>query len=444
MGAAPFTHGTSVQNVPRSVANNTAVERVETRLDGWAALELATGGADMAQPSTPARAQFTTRWLRIPATCASQALIFNLETSVIGSLRVALLEPKVHHQSPTGKQVQGFGLNDSDPISGNFLRRRASWGGDVVLNVTGRAVQLQIELRGPVRLFSFGFECLKSNRVAAKNDDSTQDRIRASGHVASTQSQEPSAPTVATLPLAAVLPNSAAVLAAGRLALQVLATVHGVGQSFNCSEGIDGNGHWTDSISFLLGCVDMAHTHRLRAQTQDPPSRIYQSKFPRYKHDPRTTPWRRRAGGWAARRGSAVVGSSRGGECSCRDCSPRAEFASFLRAGVGRWRHCGAWLASVGVVVKERSPRRERTAAHRFEAQAQPPFVAGAAERRQCCGAATSVICADESCGVLRPDSLARDLDATERLLSPPSTLTHRFWAIVRAHLFHLFHLFRH
>ena len=59
----------------------------------------------------------------------------------------------------------------------------------MVLNVTGRAVQLQIELHGPVRLFSFGFECLTTNnKVAAKNDDSAQGTIRAARQELATRS----------------------------------------------------------------------------------------------------------------------------------------------------------------------------------------------------------------------------------------------------------------
>ncbi len=115
----------------RGAAN--AIRRYTLRIDGFVSLHAPLGGGAL-----------TTRPFRF----AGSRLLLNISTSAGGGARVEL-------QSPDGRPLEGFGLDDCTEIIGDDLAFPVRWRGDVGA-LAGQAVRLHIVLRD-ADLYSYRF-----------------------------------------------------------------------------------------------------------------------------------------------------------------------------------------------------------------------------------------------------------------------------------------------
>eukprot|EP00729_Bicosta_minor_P001145 gene1145-15927_t len=148
------------------------IGRVEIVRDRWVGLGADVPTATPATNGSAASLRMTSKPVKLP-TCANASdvlrLTLNAEVSVGGNISVALLD------AGSGAAVQGFGLDDSIPISGNRLaasvgfRRSGGAGGagTVISNdlrpaaraAEGNILKLDFRLRPPARIFAWQFRC---------------------------------------------------------------------------------------------------------------------------------------------------------------------------------------------------------------------------------------------------------------------------------------------
>lgn len=122
-----------------------AIRRYALRLDGFVSLHAPLGGGEL-----------TTQ----PVTFTGNQLQLNVSTSAAGSVRVEL-------QSPEGRPLDGFGLNDCTEIIGDDLAFPVRWRGDVG-TVTGQPVRLRFALRD-ADLYGYRFAKGTAARSASLN-----------------------------------------------------------------------------------------------------------------------------------------------------------------------------------------------------------------------------------------------------------------------------------
>jgi hypothetical protein len=106
----------------RGTAN--AFRRYALRIDGFVSLHAPLGGGEL-----------TTK----PLTFTGNRLLLNISTSAGGGARVEL-------QSPDGRPLDGFGLDDCTEIIGDDLAFPVRWRGDLGA-LAGRPVRLRFVLR---------------------------------------------------------------------------------------------------------------------------------------------------------------------------------------------------------------------------------------------------------------------------------------------------------
>jgi len=90
-----------------------------------------------------------------------------LNADVKGRMKVAILdlpgkEITGFNTSSTNprkkKKVQGYGLGDCDPVTGDSVRHVVTWKGNShVGNLAGKVVRLRFEMQN-AKLYAFGFE----------------------------------------------------------------------------------------------------------------------------------------------------------------------------------------------------------------------------------------------------------------------------------------------
>ena len=114
-----------------------AIRRYALRLDGFVSLHAPLGGGEL-----------TTK----PFTFAGNRLRLNISTSAGGGARVEM-------QSPEGRPLEGFGLDDCIEIIGDDLAFPVRWRGDVG-TLAGQPVRLRFVLRD-ADLYSFRFDMEK-------------------------------------------------------------------------------------------------------------------------------------------------------------------------------------------------------------------------------------------------------------------------------------------
>lgn len=113
-----------------------SLRRYTLRLDGFVSIQApASGGGCVTKPLT----------------FAGSELRLNFATSVAGDIKVEI-------QDEAGQPIEGFALDDCDPIYGDSVDRPVVWKqGTQVSDLAGRPVRLRFELRD-ADLFSFKFE----------------------------------------------------------------------------------------------------------------------------------------------------------------------------------------------------------------------------------------------------------------------------------------------
>ena len=92
-------------------------------------------------------------------------LELNLATSVVGHCRIGILAD--------GASIAGFGLQDADPVSGDWLQARASWARaqrSGLKHLVGTVVQLQVEMVD-MKLFSVNWVAGPAHAKIVKTDD---------------------------------------------------------------------------------------------------------------------------------------------------------------------------------------------------------------------------------------------------------------------------------
>ena len=110
-----------------------AIRRYTIRTDGFVSLHAPLGGGEL-----------TTK----PVRFAGRRLLLNASTSAAGSVRVEV-------QTPDGRPIEGFGLDDGTEIIGDDLALPARWPGDLGA-LAGRSVRLRFSLRD-ADLYSYRF-----------------------------------------------------------------------------------------------------------------------------------------------------------------------------------------------------------------------------------------------------------------------------------------------
>jgi hypothetical protein len=111
------------------------LERLVLRVDGFASLHAPYAGGEM----TTKRFCFR-----------GQELVLNYATGAAGHVRVEL-------QDAGGAPIQGYALEDADPITGDEIERVVSWGGRRDLSgLSGQPVRMRVQLVD-ADLYSFQF-----------------------------------------------------------------------------------------------------------------------------------------------------------------------------------------------------------------------------------------------------------------------------------------------
>ena len=134
-GGFKHTHAVGGRSEPGDPPRG-GIHRVAQRLDGFMSADAPYGGGEFTTP---------------PITFSGNRLVLNINASAAGSARVAVLDQE-------GNPFRGFGLDDSDPIGRNRIRKVVTWGGNSDLSpLQGETVRLQFEMRA-AKLYSFKFE----------------------------------------------------------------------------------------------------------------------------------------------------------------------------------------------------------------------------------------------------------------------------------------------
>ncbi|APZ90691.1 hypothetical protein [Fuerstiella marisgermanici] len=112
-----------------------ALRRYTLRLDGFVSVEAKAAGGEV---------------ITKPLRFRGENLFLNFSTSAAGSVRVEI-------QSPDGKPLPGFALEDCDPIFGDSVERQAIWNsGSDLASLHGQAVRLRVVL-ADANLYAFQF-----------------------------------------------------------------------------------------------------------------------------------------------------------------------------------------------------------------------------------------------------------------------------------------------
>lgn len=110
------------------------ISRLVTRLDGFVSVDAPYEGGEFTTP---------------PMTFDGNSLQLNVRTSFPGCVKVELLSD--------GQPVEGYKLEDTDPISGNFINHICTWNGQSdVSALVGKPVQLRFVMRD-AKLYAFQF-----------------------------------------------------------------------------------------------------------------------------------------------------------------------------------------------------------------------------------------------------------------------------------------------
>jgi hypothetical protein len=164
--AQPFTHGGMKHN--KTWGNNTGVQLLSVRRDGFAAVEAGYGawgvGASW-ERSERLAPTLTTVAMQVPSECSGGGgggvhLYVNLQTSVAGFVAIELQDDS-GDGSGGGQPLEGYGMSDSDKLKGGATSAAASWGGgnrSSLASLAGRRVALRIAL-ADAKLFSVRFGC---------------------------------------------------------------------------------------------------------------------------------------------------------------------------------------------------------------------------------------------------------------------------------------------
>lgn len=136
-----WQYGTEFESVHGDVEARTrktdgAIVRYVQRLDGFVSLD--TGLREGVARTAPVRV-------------TGRSLLLNLNTTALGELRVALLDP-------TGQPIPGFEATRCDDVEGNSTGTKVTWGGKADLSpLHGREVCLEFRSHR-TKLYSFRFE----------------------------------------------------------------------------------------------------------------------------------------------------------------------------------------------------------------------------------------------------------------------------------------------
>ena len=85
-----------------------------------------------------------------PITFSGNRLNLNINTSAVGSAKVAILDEQ-------SRIIPGFGAKDCVPINGNFIDHEVTWnGGPDLSSLAGRSIRLRLEMRS-AKLYAFQF-----------------------------------------------------------------------------------------------------------------------------------------------------------------------------------------------------------------------------------------------------------------------------------------------
>jgi hypothetical protein len=111
------------------------LERLVLRVDGFASLNAPFAGGEM-----------VTRPFRFEG----QALALNYATGAAGHVRVEL-------QDSSSKAIEGYALDDADPVIGDETERVMSWNGRVdVSHLAGQPIRMRLELKD-ADVYAFAF-----------------------------------------------------------------------------------------------------------------------------------------------------------------------------------------------------------------------------------------------------------------------------------------------
>ena len=114
----------------------TRLRRYSLRVDGFVSLQAPLAGGEFVSK---------------PFTFAGRALSLNFATSAAGTLRIEL-------QDEAGQPLPGFALADADPLFGDTLDRKASWGDRTdVSALAGRVIRMRVVM-SDADLYSFQFQ----------------------------------------------------------------------------------------------------------------------------------------------------------------------------------------------------------------------------------------------------------------------------------------------
>lgn len=148
----PFTHGDDLTN--HTFGNNTGVGMVRLRRDGFVSVDSPTEfyKASDREPYP----SLTTTAVRVPTDCAVDEelyVVVNAVTSVVGWVALEIMQQ--------GTAVPGYELSVANPLVGNFVRARATWGNGTVAAVThlaGREVAFRVAM-ADASLYSIALRC---------------------------------------------------------------------------------------------------------------------------------------------------------------------------------------------------------------------------------------------------------------------------------------------
>ena len=112
------------------------VRRYSMRLDGFVSMQAELAGGE---------------FLTKPLVFSGRKLVLNYSTSAAGGIWVEL-------QSPDGKALDGFSLEESDEIFGDQIKREVTWkASDDVSRLSGKPIRIRFVLKD-ADLFSLRFQ----------------------------------------------------------------------------------------------------------------------------------------------------------------------------------------------------------------------------------------------------------------------------------------------
>jgi hypothetical protein len=135
------------------------IRRAELRLDGFVSIDagyvfpLLGGTAELDKASLP---WLETVPLQLPACARAHAVALRLN---FVSSAVGLLFAELRSGAAASEAVAGYSVRSSDPMRGNALRHKATWGGgERWVAPTGAALRVRVAMTD-AKLFAMAFVC---------------------------------------------------------------------------------------------------------------------------------------------------------------------------------------------------------------------------------------------------------------------------------------------